>query len=114
MKNTVLPLLTLTVGEAAAQYFVLYGRDVVTSRIDPILNPGTIGTHMHNFMGAGNVDQSSTFSSLREASCSSMGRANGNPIVEDRSIYWHPSLYVKNNAGKYVMVPTNGHQIYYM
>lgn len=113
MKYTI-PLLALTAGEAAAQFFVLYGRDTMVSRIDPILTPGAIGGHVHDFMGAGNANENSTFASLREASCSSMGRANGNPIIEDKSIYWHPSLYAKNNDGKYIRVPTNGHQIYYM
>lgn len=106
-------LLALTASEAAAQFFVLYGRDSMTARIDPILEPGSIGTHVHDFMGANNANENSTFESLREAPCTSMGRANGNPIVEDRSIYWHPALYVKSNSGEYIQVPTNGHQIYY-
>jgi len=114
MKTPTLTLLASIVGEAAAQYFVLYGQNTVVSRIDPILDPGTIGHHMHDFMGAGNINQNSTYASLREATCSSMGRANGNPIIEDRSAYWHPSLYVKANNGTYLRVPTNGHQIYYM
>jgi len=112
MKYTI-PLMALTASEAAAQFFVLYGRDSMVSRIDPILTPGGIGTHVHDFMGANNADENSTFESLRQATCSSMGRANGNPIVEDKSIYWHPSLYVKANNGTYIRVPSNGHQIYY-
>ncbi|THW52110.1 hypothetical protein D6D17_06542 [Aureobasidium pullulans] len=114
MKTANIALFALTAGSASAQFFVLYGRDTVVSRIDPIVSPGGIGMHAHEFMGAGNVDQNTDYDSLQKSTCSSMGRANGNPIIEDKSVYWHPTLYVKANNGTYLRVPTNGHQIYYI
>jgi hypothetical protein len=107
MKSTTVALLALSAGSASAQFFVLYGRDTVTSRIDPIVSPGGIGMHAHEFMGAGNIDQNSNYDSLQQSSCSSVGRANGNPIIEDKSAYWHPTLYVKANNGTYLRVPVS-------
>lgn len=106
MKSTTLPLLALTAG-ASAQFFVLYGRDTVVARIDPIINPGSIGMHAHEFMGAGNVNQNTDYDSLQKSTCSSVGRANGNPIIEDKSAYWHPTLYVKATNGTYIRVPVS-------
>lgn len=111
MKSASLALLALTAGGASAQFFVLYGRDTVVSRIDPIVSPGGIGMHAHEFMGAGNVDASTDYNSLQKSSCSSMGRANGNPIIEDKSVYWHPTLYVKANNGTYIRVPVRANGI---
>lgn len=105
MKTANIALFALTAGSASAQFFVLYGRDTVVSRIDPIVSPGGIGMHAHEFMGAGNVDQNTDYDSLQKSTCSSMGRANGNPIIEDKSVYWHPTLYVKANNGTYLRVP---------
>ena len=61
--------------------------------------------HAHEFMGAGNINQNSDYDSLQKSTCSSVGRANGNPIIEDKSAYWHPTLYVKANNGTYLRVP---------
>lgn len=105
MKSTTVALLALTAGSTSAQFFVLYGRDTVVSRIDPIVSPGGIGMHAHEFMGAGNINQNSDYDSLQKSTCSSVGRANGNPIIEDKSAYWHPTLYVKANNGTYLRVP---------
>jgi hypothetical protein len=107
MKSTTVALLALSAGSATAQFFVLYGRDTVVSRIDPIVSPGSIGMHAHEFMGAGNIDQNSNYDSLQTSSCSSVGRANGSPIIEDKSAYWHPTLYVKANNGNYLRVPVS-------
>jgi hypothetical protein len=107
MKSTTVALLALTAGSTSAQFFVLYGRDTVVSRIDPIVSPGGIGMHAHEFMGAGNIDQNSDYDSLQKSTCSSVGRANGNPIIEDKSAYWHPTLYVKANNGTYLRVPVS-------
>jgi hypothetical protein len=63
--------------------------------------------HAHEFMGAGNIDQNSNYDSLQQSSCSSVGRANGNPIIEDKSAYWHPTLYVKAINGTYLRVPVS-------
>lgn len=105
MKSTTAALLALAAGSTSAQFFVLYGRDTVVSRIDPIVSPGGIGMHVHEFMGASNINQNSDYDSLQKSSCSSVGRANGNPIIEDKSAYWHPALYVKANNGTYLRVP---------
>jgi hypothetical protein len=107
MKSTTVALLALSAGSASAQFFVLYGRDTVVSRIDPIVSPGSIGMHAHEFMGAGNIDQNSDYDSLQKSSCSSVGRADGSPIIEDKSAYWHPTLYVKANNGTYLRVPVS-------
>lgn len=110
--TTVLAALLASQG-ASAQFFVLYGKDTVTMRADPILNPGGVAQHMHDFAGSGNISPSSNFAKLRKGKCASLGAANGSSVNEDRSAYWAPSLYTQSNAGKYIRVPTIGRQIYY-
>jgi hypothetical protein len=107
MKSNTIALVALTAGNVSGQFFVLYGRDTVVSRIDPIITPGGIGMHAHEFMGAGNVNQNTNYDQLQKSSCSSVGRANGNPIIQDKSAYWHPTLYVKATNGSYIRVPVS-------
>ncbi|KAL9095119.1 MAG: hypothetical protein Q9165_002722 [Trypethelium subeluteriae] len=105
--------LTTIFSGAFAGQFVLQGRDSVVQRADPILNPGEISQHAHVFMGSNGLSNDVTYDSLQKSTCSTMGNAS-NWIVEDHSMYWHPTMYVKaKGSDQLLRVPNNGHNIYY-
>lgn len=103
--------------QAVAQQFVMYTPvvdDTTVQRIDPILAPGTISQHVHQVFGSNALKPKVTYDSLQTAGCTTVGDASGNGNAADKSIYWHPALFMeaKNDTG-YVRVPTAGHKLYY-
>ncbi|RVX72423.1 hypothetical protein B0A52_03611 [Exophiala mesophila] len=79
-----------------------------TSRVDPIVDPGTVSGHVHKFAGGSNVDQNSDFNSLLQSPCSSC------EIQSDKSAYWTPQLYFAHANGKFEEVPNYGMTVYYV
>ncbi|KAL8999994.1 MAG: hypothetical protein Q9169_001239 [Polycauliona sp. 2 TL-2023] len=79
-----------------------------TSRIDPIINPGSLSGHVHKFAGASNVNAQSTYESLLQAPCSSC------EIQDDKSAYWTPQLYYQHANGSFEEVPNRGMAVYYL
>ncbi|KAK5163041.1 uncharacterized protein LTR77_010975 [Saxophila tyrrhenica] len=104
---------------AMAQQFVMYapgGDDTSVQRIDPIIAPGGISAHVHQIFGADMLSSTLDYDSLQTASCTTVGSADFQGIAADRSIYWHPALYMQSREGSkgYLRVPTNGHKLYYL
>ncbi|KAL1709772.1 hypothetical protein EV121DRAFT_276012 [Schizophyllum commune] len=78
----------------ALAYFLMAANNILTTqRIDPILTPGQVATHVHSgaqgspsIIGGSNFGLDSTSSDvLRNSSCTSV------PIREDKSNYWYPN-----------------------
>lgn len=108
--RTILTTSALAVGLLAGSsqaFWRLSCGTVQTSRIDPIINPGAISTHVHKIAGASNVNQGSTYDSLLQAKCSSC------EIQDDKSAYWTPSLYYHHSNGTFEEVPNGGMAVYY-
>ncbi|KAK7037774.1 hypothetical protein VNI00_010735 [Paramarasmius palmivorus] len=81
-------LVSLAALTSAHAYFLVGVRNFLTTeRIDPIVNVGTVSTHVHSVMGGSNFRVSTNTSFLRQSECTSM------PIKEDKSAYWFPTLY---------------------
>ena len=102
---------------AQAQQFVQYtpgGDDTSVQRADPILAPGSISQHVHQIFGSNGFAPDSTYEELQKSGCTTVGDASGNGNAQDKSIYWHPALYMEAADGSgYIKVPTNGHKLYY-
>lgn len=77
---------------------------LMTGRVDPIINPGTVGSHVHTVMGASNFGMNSTGADLRKSRCTTA------LIKGDLSAYWFPRLYFED--------PKDGHfepvEMFYM
>lgn len=103
-------------GAQAAQ-FVMYtpgGDDPSIERADPILSVGKISQHVHQIWGSSAFSPDATYESLQQADCTTVGDASGNGNAQDKSIYWHPAMYMELKDGSgYIKVPTNGHKMYY-
>jgi|SRR5688572_3018599 len=72
------------------------------AQVDPIVSPGAVSHHMHDFFGGGPVTSTTTSSTLRAGNTSCQ-------IKSDRAAYWVPSV-VKTN-GEFAK-PT-GFAVYY-
>ncbi|KIW45199.1 uncharacterized protein PV06_03601 [Exophiala oligosperma] len=79
-----------------------------TARVDPILNPGGVASHVHKFAGGNNVNENSDFNSLRQSTCSSC------EVQKDTSAYWTPQLYFAHSSGVVEEVPNYGMTVYYV
>ncbi|KAF8629970.1 hypothetical protein AX17_005536 [Amanita inopinata Kibby_2008] len=64
----------------------LMGADdfITTERLDPIVSPGKISSHVHSVVGGSNFRAITNTSFLRESECTSV------PIPQDKSNYWFP------------------------
>lgn len=62
-------------------------KGLVTTRADPIVNPGVPAGHVHNVLGGSNFGLSSTGQELLNSNCSTA------LVKGDYSNYWYPTLY---------------------
>ena len=105
------------VSHALAQQFVMYtagGDDKVVERADPIISPGKLSQHVHQIFGSNAFAPGVSYDSLQNADCTTVGDASGNGNGADKSIYWHPALFMEASDGSgYIRVPTARHKLYY-
>ncbi|KAF9055515.1 hypothetical protein BDZ89DRAFT_1176189, partial [Hymenopellis radicata] len=93
---------------------------LTTQRLDPILSPGNVATHVHSgehvdralrlrcilILGGSNFSINlTTTAELRESGCTSI------PVQEDKSNYWYPHLYFQKNDGSFIAA--NGSAVMY-
>ncbi|KAI0338032.1 WSC-domain-containing protein [Trametopsis cervina] len=53
----------------SSSHFIMGGlTPLVYERLDPIVTPDAVGTHVHGFVGANNINKDSTYDTLRQAS----------------------------------------------
>jgi hypothetical protein len=65
-----------------------YGKgNLVTGRMDPIVNPGVASSHVHAIQGGSNFALTMTDTQALESNCTS------SRVKNDKSNYWTPSLY---------------------
>ena len=118
MQNFYILTLAATVSQIAAQQFVMYtpgGDDTSIQRIDPILAPSGISSHVHQVFGPNGLRLEMTYESLQESSCTTVGSAGFEGNKQDQSVYWHSALYMELRDGSgFIRVPTNGHKLYYL
>ncbi|KAI9790330.1 MAG: hypothetical protein M1833_001949 [Piccolia ochrophora] len=103
-----LPLILILFSSTANAFFRLGCSLIQTGRVDPIVTPGQVASHVHKIAGASNVNVSSTYDSLRNASCSSC------TVQQDKSAYWTPSLYYQHPDSTFQPVGNNGMVVYYL
>ncbi|KAL7946252.1 COOH terminal WSC domain-containing protein [Trichoderma barbatum] len=100
MKFTTTAALAAMAGVAAAKdsrsFAVLRftNKGLVTTRADPIVNPGVPAGHVHNVLGGSNFGLSSTGQDLLKSNCSTA------LIKGDYSNYWYPTLYFNDPKTK--------------
>ncbi|KAK5938035.1 hypothetical protein PMZ80_009624 [Knufia obscura] len=67
--------------------------DTAMARVDPIVNRGEPGMHVHHLTGGGNLDFESTGETLSNSECTN------SILTQDKSAYWAPWMYFEHENG---------------
>ncbi|EIW54702.1 WSC-domain-containing protein [Trametes versicolor FP-101664 SS1] len=102
-------LAIVTLAAAANAYWTFGGTALITqTRLDSIVNPDTIGTHVHAIVGASGFSNHYDPDELMKSNCTTI------PVQPDLSNYWSPQLYHRDkDTGEFSAMPT-GFNIYYL
>ncbi|KAH8101503.1 hypothetical protein BXZ70DRAFT_891712 [Cristinia sonorae] len=98
-------LLTYLFGAANAWFRLQCTLPLVSERVDPIVNPGVVGTnHVHTVHG---FNPNYDYDELVASTCTSC------EVTQDKSNYWFPKLYFKHPNGTFQAVANGGLLVYY-
>ncbi|RPD60379.1 WSC-domain-containing protein [Lentinus tigrinus ALCF2SS1-7] len=94
---------------ANAEHWIFGGsRPIATTRLDSIVSPGGIGTHVHSIVGASRFKNTYDADDLMQSKCTTI------PVQPDKSNYWAPQMYHRDqNTGVLTPMQT-GFNIYYL
>ncbi|KAI9826427.1 MAG: hypothetical protein M1826_006636 [Phylliscum demangeonii] len=96
-------------GPSAAFWKIPCTSPLLHERADPVVNPGQVSSHAHTIMGGNGFGFNMDYAQARASSCSTC-RAPA-----DRSNYWVPSLYFREQNGSFTSVQqVGGALIYYL
>ncbi|EJF58364.1 WSC-domain-containing protein [Dichomitus squalens LYAD-421 SS1] len=101
--------LAAVVTVARAQYWIFGGTPpIVTTRLDPVVSPNSIGGHVHSVVGASRFKEVYDPDDLVQSNCTTI------PVQPDKSNYWAPQLYHRDQqTGQLTPIPTS-FNIYYL
>jgi len=102
----IVALLSLSSISSAFWRLPCYSRSGL-ARLDPIVSPGGIASHVHAIHGGSNFGPSTTAEDLLASDCTSCG------VKEDKSAYWTPALYFMYHNGTTVLVNQIGGMLAY-
>ncbi|KAJ5980903.1 hypothetical protein N7481_008201 [Penicillium waksmanii] len=77
------------------------------ARLDPIVDPGEVSSHVHVIHGGGSFGMSANYETLLKSDCTSCG------VEQDKSAYWTPALYFMHTDGSAEMVDQVGGMLAY-
>ena len=93
-------------------YFIVVCDLATTSRLDPLMMPGTCNSHMHSVFGSNRFGSTVSLADVTLAP-GELANTTCN-IPADGSMYWAPSLYFKNSTtNKYSLVPVYNKAYYF-
>ena len=101
---------TLLAGPVDAYWRMPCGGTLVTERLDPIVFPGTVGSHVHIVLGGNAFGPTMDYAATQTSTCTSCA------IDKDFSNYWVPAMYYAAQNGSFISVPLVGGQggtVYY-
>jgi len=92
------------------------GKPLFRGRIDPIVQPGNIGGHVHKVFGGNHFSAATAtatpldvYKDVFASTCTSCSIR-----TVDNSQYWHPDLYYQWPNGTFSLVPDGGLTVYYL
>jgi len=80
-------------------------------RTDPVVTQTCLSDHVHTFYGPPKLHPSVTYEDLR-SSDETFHRTSGN-LLENQSLYWHPSFYRVEEGGSKTLVEPDWVTVYY-
>ncbi|KAI0628687.1 WSC-domain-containing protein [Trametes polyzona] len=103
-------LLAVVTLAAAVNAYWTFGATalIAQTRLDSIVNPDAIGTHVHAIVGASGFSNHYDPDELMQSNCTTI------PVQPDKSNYWAPQLYHRDkDTGEFLAMPTS-FNIYYL
>lgn len=108
MLNPLLALgLLASVNPALAFFKVPCSTPILIERVDPIVSPGEVSSHVHTVMGGSGFGFDMDYEDTQTSECNSCS------VVEDKSNYWVAALYFHAENGTFIRVPQNGGALIY-
>ncbi|OSD05015.1 WSC-domain-containing protein [Trametes coccinea BRFM310] len=93
---------------ANAEHWIFGGTKLIAqTRLDSIVNPDAIGTHVHAIAGASGFSNVYDPDTLVKSNCTTI------PVQPDKSNYWAPQMYHQAQNGTLTPIPTS-FNIYYL
>ncbi|KAI0088834.1 WSC-domain-containing protein [Irpex rosettiformis] len=94
---------------ASATFWIFGGtRPIVDTRIDSVISPGVVSSHLHSVAGGSRFSATYNYDDLITSQCSTI------VVPTDKSNYWTPKLYYRDlNANTFTPIP-NSFNIYYL
>jgi hypothetical protein len=89
MRVIAVSVLALAATPARAFWILDHGQ-LTLDRLDPIISPGAVSSHVHVAVGARAFGPIATNVSAQAAGCTT------SPVQADKSMYWVPQLYHQN------------------
>ncbi|EIW72958.1 hypothetical protein TREMEDRAFT_24256, partial [Tremella mesenterica DSM 1558] len=90
-------------------YFIMSQRILEITRLDPVVSPGQISSHVHIISGGSNFADSMTYASTQAGKCTTA------PVSVDKSNYWIPMLYYYSPSNQsYQAIPASFMNAYYL
>lgn len=84
----------LILAERASAFWILSHSTLTIDRLDPIIEPGKVSSHVHTVIGASAFGPTVSVESLQASNCTT------SPVQDDSSSYWAPQLYRQNTENK--------------
>jgi hypothetical protein len=91
-------------------FVILPSKVLISTRLDPIVQPGVASTHLHNILGGNRFNATYDPAFLLSSTCTT------SPVAVDKSSYWAPAMYFMNkttNPMTYTRI-ASGFNIYYL
>ncbi|KAK8846803.1 hypothetical protein IAR55_005891 [Kwoniella newhampshirensis] len=80
---------------------------LINTRLDPIISPGKVSSHVHHVVGSSAFTATEDFATAQAGSCTT---AN---LAQDKSSYWAPLLFYKWRNGSYSAIVGDGASAYW-
>ena len=96
----VLPQLSTAQQQQMVKMCLFYDQPSGHARSDPIINQECTSSHVHTFYGPRSFHPSTTYNDL----ITTPDFMNTSPYVENKSLYWHPSIYRVDSTGLHTRV----------
>ncbi|KAI8974795.1 WSC-domain-containing protein [Trametes punicea] len=102
-------LVAIASADNGQTYWIFGGSKLIAqTRLDSIVNPNMIGTHVHAIVGSSGFSNNYDPDELVQSNCTTI------PVQPDKSNYWAPQLYHQDQqTGELTPIPTT-FNIYYL
>ena len=85
-------LVLVTIISQVFAFVILPSKVLVSTRLDPVVQPGVQSSHVHNIVGGNNFNATYDSNFLLSSTCTT------SPVTADKSNYWAPAMYFVNHS----------------